>query len=238
MRKAIISIKNFALDVLFPKFCVNCGKEGNYICEDCLGLIKIAKEQFCPFCKPLKIVLDGKTCAFCRKYKKLSGLFCATDYKNPLVKKMLKLFKYKSLVRDMALPLCSFIITHFELSNKTLKIDFVIPVPAHRAKLKRRGFNPAQEIAAGLAKFLKKPLLLDALIKTKPTLAQTELKHWQERAQNVRGAFICEKSELLAGKRVLLVDDIFTTGATMEECAKILKQTGVREIWGAVVARG
>ncbi len=238
MRKILEDIKNFLLDILFPKFCIRCNKEGNYLCPDCLASIKISNEQFCPFCSPPVIVLDGKTCRACSRSKKLAGLFCAGSYKNPLVKKMLGLFKYEPFVKDLSLLLASLIITHFKLLNKEPNIDFVIPVPSHPSKLKERGFNPAREIAFELAKFLKKPLLSDVLVKTKPTLAQVELKYSQERLKNVRGAFSVPNRAEIQRKKILLVDDIFTTGATMEECAQTLKAAGAREVWGAVVARG
>ena len=150
---------------------------------------------------------------------------------------MLHLFKYEPLVKGLALILVSLIIKHFQLLGKEPQVDFIIPVPAHRRKLKERGFNPAQEIAFGLARFLEKPLLTDVLNKTKQTRDQVELSG-SDREKNIKGVFACQKPEIIHGKKILLVDDIFTTGATMEEGARVLKAAGARGIWGVVVARG
>ena len=116
-------------------------------------------------------------------------------------------------------------------------MDFIIPIPLHKNKLKKRGFNQAEELAKGISKFLEKPIFNDVLLKIKPTFAQMELSK-EKRRENIKGAFVCQKPIVVRGKKILLVDDIFTTGATMEECARVLKEAGAREVWGAVVARG
>ena len=230
--------KEILLDILFPKFCIGCGKEGTYLCEDCFYLIEILERQYCPFCQVPKIVLDGKTCPLCRKSKKLTGLFCATSYENFLIKKIICEYKY-SLIKELAIPLSLLIIIHFYNLGKLKNFsDFIlIPVPLHKKKLKNRGFNQAEEIAKELSKFLNISLLSNGLLKIRETKSQTELQK-EDREKNVKGAFVCTKKSLVAGRKILLVDDIFTTGATMEECARVLKEAGAKEVWGVVVARG
>lgn len=236
-------MKSFLLDLFFPSFCINCGKEGNYLCQDCLALIDISEYQYCPFCKSAKIVLDGKTCKTCKKHKKLKGLYCATSYQNFVVKKMLKLFKYSPFIKELAKPLSFLIIAHFQILNKSFPQNLeekgfvLIPVPLHKRKLKWRGFNQAEELAKELSLFFKIPLIKNVLIKTKETLPQVELKE-REREENIKNAFQCVKPESIKKRKILLVDDVFTTGATMEECAKVLKQAGAKEIYGIAIARG
>ena len=239
MKKMLSAAKNFILDILFPKFCSNCGKEGTYLCPDCASLISVADRQYCPFCLEPKIVFDGRTCSRCRQTKKLSGLYCATSYGDFLIRKMIKQFKYEPYARELAKPLSSLIINHLAVLNKLESFgDFiVIPIPSHRKKLRQRGFNPAEEIGKEIAGILKIPLLDEILVKIKPTAAQAELKK-EERLKNIQGAFLCRKPELIHGKKIILIDDVFTTGATMEEAALTLKKAGVKEIWGMVVARG
>jgi ComF family protein len=111
-----------------------------------------------------------------------------------------------------------------------------VPVPLSKKKLRWRGFNQAEEIAKELANFLKIPLISDCLIKTKETKDQVELSE-KERKENVKGAFYIKNKEKIAGKNVLLVDDVFTTGATMEEAAKVLNEAGSEKIVGVVVAK-
>jgi len=270
--KNLLSItKEFVSDILFPKFCLNCRKEGSYLCQDCFSIIDILKRQYCPFCYPPKSVADGKTCIYCRKRKRLNGLYCAASYNNFIAKKLINQFKYEPYIKELSKPLSSLIIAHFlNLETPTFGIEktsraarglsspphhnpevwcrgednlkenkdvILIPVPLYKNKLKQRGFNQAEEIAKELSKFLKIPIITDALIKIKPTPAQVELDK-KQRKNNIKGVFSVKNPEAIKQKKILLVDDVFTTGTTMEECAKILKEHNVKKIWGVVVARG
>jgi len=234
-----LKIVEFVLDILFPKFCLNCGAEGNYLCPDCLSLIEVLDRQYCPFCFPPRIVFAG-TCLSCKRTKKLAGLYCAASYENFIVKKLIHQFKYEPYLKDLAKTLSSLIITHLQHLNKVNNFEsfLLVPAPLHKKKLKQRGFNPAQEIAKEIAKALKIPVI-NALAKIKQTPAQVELEK-EERLENIKGAFICPRPDLgqIKNRKILLVDDVFTTGATMEECALTLKKAGAKEVWGMVVARG
>jgi len=250
MKKIFISIKNFLLDLLFPKFCISCGKEGSYLCQDCFSLIDILERQYCPFCPQPKVVIDGKTCNFCKRSKSLNGLYCAASYNNFIVKKLINQFKYEPYIKELSKPLSFLIIAHFINLNKVENFqDFtprffqksggfiLVPIPLHKKKLKKRGFNQASEIAKELSRILKIPFFDNILIKIKQTPAQMELKK-EEREKNIKGIFLCQKPETIQRRKILLVDDVFTTGSTMEECAFILKKAGAKEVWGIVVARG
>lgn len=235
---SLSAVKNAFLDILFPAFCVNCGAEGAYLCRDCASLVEIFEDQYCPFCRIPKIVPDGRTCARCRKDKKLNGLFCATSYENKLVRKMLQLLKYKPYAKCLAGPLASFIITHFKLVNKRDFGEYLwIAVPLHKSRLKERGFNQSEELSKELVRVLGGELLTDALIKVRPTKAQVDLSR-KEREKNIIGAIKCVRPESIKNKKILLVDDVFTTGATVEECSKTLKEAGAKEVWAVLVARG
>ena len=225
-----------SLDILFPKFCVNCGKEGAYLCEDCMSLVDVFEYQYCAFCYPPKVVLDGKTCKSCRNRKKLNELFCAASYQKNIVKKMLLLFKYEPYAKELSKPLSNLIITHFQILGKTPQIDLIIPVPLRKQKLKKRGFNQSEEIALWIAHFLKKPLIADALIKIKKTDDQMRLSGGR-RQKNLENAFSCARPEIIKNKKILLIDDILTTGTTIEECACALKRAGANQVSAAVVAR-
>lgn len=244
MEKFISKTKELILDILFPKFCFICNKEGNYLCEDCFSLIDIFDRQYCPFCYPPKVVIDGKTCPHCRKSKNLSGLYCAASYDNLIVKKLINKFKYEPYVKELSIVLSSLIINYLVNLNNSVNQQIItdknfvfIPVPLHKKKLKQRGFNQAEEIAKCLSGILKIPIFGNVLAKTKSTSPQVELEKIK-RQENVKSVFSCQNPELIFNKKILLVDDVFTTGATLEECAKILKQSGAREIWGIVAARG
>lgn len=235
-----MKLTKFLWEILFPAFCLNCQKEGSYLCEDCFSLIDILKRQYCPFCSPPRVVIDGKTCNQCKRTKKLKGLYCAVSYnESPLVKKMINQFKYQPFLKELAKPLASLILAHFlNLEPVPNFKDFLlIPVPLHKTKLKWRGFNHAEEISKELSRVLRIPVLTNVLIKIKKTPAQVELKK-EQRKENIKNVFLCQKKAPITNKKILLIDDVFTTGSTLEECARTLKRAGAKEVWGAVVARG
>lgn len=232
------TIKNLVLDVVFPPACVNCGDGEKWLCDDCCSLVEIFEIRYCPFCAAPKRVADGKTCQSCAKTKKLNGLFCATTYQNAIARTLIRQLKYPPHLATCLVPvLASFIITHLQLLNKNNFGDCLwIPVPIHKKKLKQRGFNQAALICKELARELGGDFMENALIKTRPTLSQTELNR-AEREQNLAGAFACPYPAKIKGRDILVVDDVLTTGATMEECARILRQAGAQTVWGVVVAR-
>ena len=235
-------IKDRLIEILFPKFCFGCGKEGAYLCHDCQSCLEILENIFC-LCKRPKIILlseSSKTLGKCRacQLKNLDGLFFPLSYQNNLVKETIHQLKYEPFVKELAKPLAKLIIAHFFLldNKKVWGNKILVPIPLERKRLKQRGFNQAEEIARILSSKLNIPLLPDCLKKIKTTSPQVELSQ-KERIENIKGAFGIEKPNLIQNKKILLVDDIYTTGATMEEAARILKEAGAKEVWGVVVAR-
>jgi ComF family protein len=249
MGKLFLTIKEFILDIIFPKFCFNCGKEGSYLCYDCFSLINIADRLYCPFCKRPKVVLDGKTCNSCRRIRKLNGLYCASSYNNFIIKKLISKFKYSPFVKELSEILSYLIIAHIIILNnsvfgkysifakKDLNDFLIIPVPLFKKRLKWRGFNQSEEIAKHISKEFNIPLENNLLFKIKETPPQILFKE-KEREENIKNVFLCSSIDKIKNKKIILIDDVFTTGSTMEECAKVLKKAGAKEVWGVVVARG
>lgn len=219
-------VKKFILDLLFPKFCFLCKREGSYLCRDCLATFEIS--------------------GFHQKHKTqyLSDLYYPSNYQNHFIKKLIQNFKYEPFIKELAQPLSSLIIEHFQLmENQPNFKDFIlVPIPLDKKRLKWRGFNQAEEIAKELSKFFKIPLFNNILIKIKGTLPQVDLSE-KERRENVKNNFLVKNKNLIQNKKILLIDDVYTTGSTMEECARVLKQPtedgcpGAKEIIGIVVAR-
>ena len=114
--------------------------------------------------------------------------------------------------------------------------DVVIPVPLHRARLRWRGFNQSALIGAAVARRIGRPLDVGSLVRTRATPPQT-MRDRKERARNVRGAFAVRRPARIAGRQILLVDDVMTTGATVDECARILKVAGARRVDVLTLAR-
>jgi len=238
MKQIFLQMKRKVFDILFPAICLNCQREGTWICQDCLSSIEVLEYRYCPFCKE-RVFEEGT----CKKHgkKNLNGLFFAASYKNSLVKKLIKKFKYPPFLKELALSLSSLIITHFILSgNKIIfnnqEVSLFIPVPLFSSKKRWRGFNQSEEITKELSKFLKIPYQVNNLIKIKKTQSQIELSK-EERERNIKNSFEIKNPLEIQGKRIFLVDDIFTSGATMEECARVLKKAGIKEVWGIAVAR-
>ncbi|MGC9048762.1 MAG: ComF family protein [Patescibacteria group bacterium] len=233
--KFLKKIKNFILDLIFPIKCLNCGKEGNYLCPDCLKSIPLTDKFICPGCRrPSK---NGATCQECQNKIYLDGLIFALDYKNHLVKKAIIKSKYnfiKNLIYSLAKPLTK-LINNTEL-YKTLNPDLVIPIPLHKRRLLYRGFNQSEILAKILCQKFSWPLTNNILKRIKSTRSQTNLSS-QKRWENIKDAFRVTDSKLIKNKNVVLIDDVFTTGATLEEAAKTLKKAGAKTVWAITLAK-
>jgi ComF family protein len=115
-------------------------------------------------------------------------------------------------------------------------VDVIIPVPLHGRRLKERGFNQSALIAKGISKRLKRPLLINCLIRTRYTTPQVNLTA-KEREKNIKDAFSINDSGDIQGKDIMLIDDVFTTGATVRECSKVLQKAGAGNIYVITLAR-
>lgn len=205
--------KSFVLDLLFPRFCLSCRKEGAYLCDDCFALLDVSQHQYCLCQKPKRTA----KCPDCF-HKSLDGLYSAVPYQNKLIQLLIGKFKDTPFVKDMGQTLSAVIANHFQLLDKPP--DFtgftVVPVPLDKKRLHWRGFNQAEEIAKELAPALSLPLNKNILGKNKD-------------------GFICNGQPPV---KVLLIDDTYVTGATLEKASLTLKTAGTEQVFAAVVARG
>lgn len=238
-------IKNFLLELFFPAFCFGCQKEGTYLCQDCKATLEILEFQYCLCSKnPLKINLELNKYGKCNRCfdKKLSGLYFALPYKaSALTRKLIQAFKYHPYIKDLAKTLALLLAEHFFISGSNKEDvwhnSVLIPIPLDKKKLKNRGYNQAEELAKELSKILGTPVLSDVLIKIKTTRTQIKLSG-KKREQNLQGAFMAKKPlDLTRGEKIFLVDDVYTTGSTMEECARVLRKAGAKQVWGIAIAR-
>lgn len=171
----------------------------------------------------------GLTHDYCGKKLGMEGLIAIFDYKNEAVRKVIEAIKFgfnRDLVGD--------ILSGWRLPKKLRKIALV-PVPLHRLRENWRGFNQAELIAKQVG---KNRWLVNGLARIRATGQQARMVNRGMRAENIKGAFgLRQEGERLFGKRVVLIDDVFTSGVTMRECAKVLKKAGARQVWGLVLAR-
>ncbi len=189
-----------------------------------------AGEQVCRRCG---MVLEGvDVCIGCLSSPPpWKGLSFWGGYKG-ILKEMIGRFKYRADFSLLSI-LQDFLFTAY--CKLGLEVDMVVAVPLHQERLRRRGFNQALEIGKVFKKKAVAPIHSHALIRIRETPPQVGLPR-RERLKNVRGAFI-GREELVKGKRVLLVDDVYTTGATLRECTHVLLQAGARDVAVVVVAR-
>lgn len=142
-------------------------------------------------------------------------------------------FKYKN-VKVLSAPLAQ-LMEEYLLANP-LPIDVLVPVPLHRRRLRQRGYNQSSLLARELGKLSSLPVAEGSLVRLRNTAPQTRIRSVEERQSNVAEAFFC-RGQLLEGKCILLIDDVCTSGATLNSCAIALKAAGASSVWGLTVAR-
>ena len=222
---------NFLLDFLFPKRCVSCGGLGSYICKHCFSKIEFIEKPVCPICQ--RQAVGGKTHPGCQGRWRLDGLIVAARYSGP-VKSAIAKVKYR-WVYDIGKTLVNLLSSNlwrFEISNDLI----LVPIPLHKRRKNWRGFNQAEILAKSLSLKFNKPYG-EYLARILETTSQVGLKR-DERQKNVKEAFRLRTGADVSGKNILLVDDVYTSGATMTECCKVLKKEGAGEVWGMAVALG
>lgn len=238
-------IVSFILDTIFPIVCLGCGlfsttNKKKYLCKSCLRLIPIKKDLECIGCR-IKSPL-GKTCAECRNWS-LDHLFVVSDYKNKVLEKTIKALKYRFVV-DLTESIYHLVkrYIYFLVKEKHFNIiandPVIIPVPLHYRRFNWRGFNQAEVIAKIIADITNLKTENTTLIRSSVSRPQAEVSTKSERLENMANQFSVYTNKEIEGKTLLLVDDICTTGATLNECAKILKETGAKKVIGFVIARG
>lgn len=213
------------IDIIFPKKCINCQKEGDFLCLKCFKKIPINKNS------PIR---------FKNKKYKLDELIIVSYYQNPILKNVIYRYKY-DFIQNLSSSLVSLIKIKAPFL-KTNKNAILIPVPIHKKRLKWRNFNQSAILAQKLSQDLNLLILENLIIRKKYTIPQAKLKNTKERKNNLKNVFVTNKEidkNLIKNKTVILIDDIYTTGATMQECAKIIKkQFRPRKIIGLVLAKG
>lgn len=224
----------FFLDLLFPIECIGCGKDDVWLCGECLGGIKLLTEWHCPVCK-IKLT-NGNVCEKCLSQSFLDGAIVAVFYDDKLIDKAIHYLKYKG-IKNLAKPLGGLLARALNRAGFWENDWILVSVPLHKRRERFRGFNQAELVAEEVAKILKLEFCGNNLYRKKQTHSQMKLKR-EERLRNVVGAFKIKNPAFFAGKKIILIDDVMTTGATLQECGKELKLAGAVKVWAAAVARG
>ena len=213
-------ILNRLLSFIFPTKCAFCGEKINerYTCRKCLNIIEYYHER---------VDISTNEAILCDK------IISVIPYYGFMKKKILQ-YKFQN-AKYMAPVFAEILLAKIKKHN--LRCDLIVAVPISNKRLKERGYNQSDLIARYLSNFAKIQYKKDVIIKIKNNLRQSELDI-HERKENVKDAYSIKNIEIVNGKKVVLIDDIYTTGATLNECAKVLKNAGAKEVVGLTVMYG
>lgn len=221
--------------IFFPSFCQLCSAilelpQEKVICRNCWEQIKVRSPSYCFCCgRFFQGAGESHFCPDCLQEKPPFSLHRSCSRYDGKLKDIILLYKYGRF-KVLGKGLAHFV--HRALRREEdlwWRVEAIIPVPLHRRRKRQRGFNQAQIIAKELARLKGIKIVERVLVKVKNVPPQTSLRA-EEREKNIIGAFKVRKEKRIKGKRVLLVDDVYTTGATIRECSRVLKDAGVKEV--------
>jgi ComF family protein len=219
-------------DLLFPKECLNCKDAGSYICRNCLGKLEPLR-QICANCG--RPAVDGATHVKCKRPWGLDGLIFIWPYGGVIRKAILGL-KYKH-AKEITKEVGEYMVDFLQERKVVLpKKAILMPIPLYFLRQNWRGFNQVEEIGKLVAFKMQWEYRGDILLRKRLKKPQTSLKR-HERAENIRGVFELNPNYQLQTTSYILLDDVYTTGATMKEAAKVFKRKGAKKVWGIAIAR-
>jgi ComF family protein len=219
------------LDVVFPPRCVACGKQGAFLCPGCRDAMPPALPPRCPLCWQPEG--RGEACGRCARTRPaFAGARSLCLFQGP-VREAVHALKYNHL-SALARPMGELMAGY--LKTAELPVDLVVPVPLFGRRRRLRGYNQSALLARELARLDGLPLAERGLSRRRDTPPQARSVDAEARRRNVAGAFAAD-GRRVEGRRVLLVDDVMTTGATLDACAQALRQGGAASVWALTFAR-
>jgi len=233
-KNVFVKIFDSLLDLIFPKKCLGCKKEGCFLCEKCFQIIEIQPNEKCVVCER-QAQNQNQICSVCSKNFHFDQVFIMAPYKG-IVKEMIKSLKF-DYIEELSGKLAQLYYLSVDKANLLDKLNkqFIIPIPLHKKRFLERGFNQAELIAGHVSNLLEMEFDIKSLTRVKNTRQQANLNK-KERLENMKQAFSADFDK--TPEKVYLFDDVFTTGQTMNEAAKTLKQAGVKEVNVLALAHG
>jgi len=229
-------------DWCYPRVCPGCGKPSDrpnrYLCWDCFRRLELHTRSLCSLCglETEGNVAHAFVCGACKDARPAFDKARSAGHFHGVLREQIHQFKYGQalwLKEDLADLLHGCLLAHFVAEA----VDVVVPVPLHPVRQRERSYNQASLLAQALAARLGRRYDGKSLLRTRTTLTQTQFDA-AHRRMNILGAFSVAEPEWVAQRCVLLVDDVMTTGATLNECARTLKKAGARTVWCLTVGRG
>ncbi|MCX6724568.1 MAG: ComF family protein [Candidatus Shapirobacteria bacterium] len=237
------------IDLFFPKHCLGCEQEGHYFCSACQKQIKTLEFQICPVCE--KPAINGLTHPCCQSRYSLDGLVSLFPYEG-IIKNAISKLKYH-FVTDLAEELFVLMIRTCLAGRQVTRVEenrfkllshlrqdskvILLPIPLHWRRENWRGFNQSELLGKKLADHFGWQLRNDVLIRQKHTQPQVKLRG-DKRQQNIQGAFkISPNIQISQYPNIVIFDDVWTTGSTLNEAGKALKMAGFKSVWGLTICR-
>ena len=219
------------VDSFFPRRCVGCGRLGGFLCPECLGKLSRLLPPLCPNCG--RPQASGIICPDCwQRQTEIDGIRSLFRF-DDIIRKAIHQLKYRNL---KAISPCLAELLADYLRSNPLPGEALICVPLHPRRLRERGYNQSNLLARGLGERIDLPVIENCLIRVKQTQPQVRAADVEERRRNVVDAFRC-CDERISGRQIILIDDVCTSGATLESCAVALKNKGAISVWGLTLAR-
>ncbi len=239
--KMFLKVFNKIINILFPNKCLCCNKYTNdnfFICKECFCRLHINNYFTCPICHKKTDIQSEQNCF--HKDNLVKKILYPLDYKDNTVKELIHKFKYnkiKTISKTFRFILEQSLTSYLASFSKNEWI--IIPVPLHFLKQKQRGFNQSDIIGTIISDILKLPIQHHIIIRHKNNPPQAKSLNQEERLLNTQNIFKINASQknIIFKKNIILVDDVFTTGATLNECARILKENGAKNIIAICLAR-
>lgn len=231
---------DFILSILYPKRCVSCKAFGKYICDNCFAQIRYLDFSKCIEC--MRPSVSSLVHSKCKKKYSLDGVFAAVEYKS-VIKKAVYNFKYEPYIYNLSEILSKLMYESFvqnEVLQNILSTSsnvWITCVPLHEKRYMKRGYNQGEILGRKLAEKMDLKFNGKMMRRVKDTIPQFKLKK-EEREKNIKRAFDLnvKYKERLSGKTIFIVDDVFTSGATLRGCGKLLKKAGAKQVFGLVFA--
>ena len=227
----------FLADLLFPRVCLSCGFLGSHICPTCYKKLKIIEKDSCFYCRKSSFL--GLTHPSCKKRYGIDGNLSCFYYDDTL-KKIIKNIKYR-LAREglkelmLLIPPSQFNkLARYNQLYTNIEIE---AIPLFKTRQRQRGFNQALEICMFILGSFDFPQASN-LIRNRDTLSQSQISKARDRKKNIKDAFILKTNQEPARRKILLVDDVMTTGATAAEAASLLKKRGAEKVFVFTLAKG
>jgi competence protein ComFC len=219
------------VDSFFPKRCVGCGRLGGFLCPECLEKLSRLLPPLCPNCG--RPQASGIVCPDCwQRQTEIDGIRSLFRF-NDIIRKAIHQLKYRNF---KAISPCLAELLADYLRSNPLPGEALICVPLHPRRLRERGYNQSNLLARRLGKRIDLPVIENCLIRVTQTQPQVRAADVEERRRNVADAFMC-RDERVNGRQIILIDDVCTSGATLESCAVALKNKGATSVWGLTLAR-